>query len=493
MGKPTGFLEFDRKEAVHKEPLERIRDFQEFKKPLSLKEQQKQGARCMECGVPFCQSGMMIAGMASGCPLHNLVPETNDLVYRGKWKQAYDRLAKTHSFPEFTSRVCPALCEAACTCNINGEPVATKENERAIIEKAWEEGWVTPQKIPVRTGKKVAVIGSGPSGLAVAQELNRRGHEVTVFERRDRIGGLLRYGIPNMKRDKSVIDRRVKLMEAEGVVFQTGVDVGKDRKASQIRKEFDRVVLACGASNPRDISVPGREAGNICFAVDFLTSVTKSLLDSNFEDKQYISPKGKDVLVIGGGDTGNDCVGTAIRLGAKSVTQLEMMPEPPKERTLQNPWPEWPRVLKTDYGQEEAIAVFGKDPRIYQTTVTEFIKDEKGNVKKAKIVKLAPEKDEKTGRMNMVPVEGTEEERPAQLVLIAAGFLGSQKYVTDAFGTDLNPRTNVLTKPEEYETSVPGVFVAGDMHRGQSLVVWAIAEGRKAAEAVDRSLMGSSF
>lgn len=447
----------------------------------------------MACGVPFCQAGMMIGGMASGCPLHNLVPETNDLVYRGKWKQAYDRLAKTHSFPEFTSRVCPALCEAACTCNINGEPVATKENERAIIEKAWEEGWVTPQKIPVRTGKKVAVIGSGPSGLAVAQELNRRGHEVTVFERRDRIGGLLRYGIPNMKLDKSVIDRRVKLMEAEGVVFQTGVDVGKDRKASQIRKEFDRVVLACGASNPRDISVPGREAGNICFAVDFLTSVTKSLLDSNFEDKQYISPKGKDVLVIGGGDTGNDCVGTAIRLGAKSVTQLEMMPEPPKERTLQNPWPEWPRVLKTDYGQEEAIAVFGKDPRIYQTTVTEFIKDEKGNVKKAKIVKLAPEKDEKTGRMNMVPVEGTEEERPAQLVLIAAGFLGSQKYVTDAFGTDLNPRTNVLTKPEEYETSVPGVFVAGDMHRGQSLVVWAIAEGRKAAEAVDRSLMGSSF
>ena len=493
MGKPTGFLDYERKNTKAETPLQRIRHFHEFKTSLPAKEQQKQGGRCMDCGVPFCQNGSLLAGMTSGCPLHNLVPETNDLVYRGKWKQAYDRLAKTHSFPEFTSRVCPALCEAACTCNINGEPVATKENERAIIEKAWEEGWVTPQKIPVRTGKKVAVIGSGPSGLAVAQELNRRGHEVTVFERRDRIGGLLRYGIPNMKLDKSVIDRRVKLMEAEGVVFQTGVDVGKDRKASQIRKEFDRVVLACGASNPRDISVPGREAGNICFAVDFLTSVTKSLLDSNFEDKQYISPKGKDVLVIGGGDTGNDCVGTAIRLGAKSVTQLEMMPEPPKERTLQNPWPEWPRVLKTDYGQEEAIAVFGKDPRIYQTTVTEFIKDEKGNVKKAKIVKLAPEKDEKTGRMNMVPVEGTEEERPAQLVLIAAGFLGSQKYVTDAFGTDLNPRTNVLTKPEEYETSVPGVFVAGDMHRGQSLVVWAIAEGRKAAEAVDRSLMGSSF
>ena len=493
MGKPTGFLEFDRKEAVHKEPLERIRDFQEFKKPLSLKEQQKQGARCMECGVPFCQSGMMIAGMASGCPLHNLVPETNDLVYRGKWKQAYDRLAKTHSFPEFTSRVCPALCEAACTCNINGEPVATKENERAIIEKAWEEGWVTPQKIPVRTGKKVAVIGSGPSGLAVAQELNRRGHEVTVFERRDRIGGLLRYGIPNMKLDKSVIDRRVKLMEAEGVVFQTGVDVGKDRKASQIRKEFDRVVLACGASNPRDISVPGREAGNICFAVDFLTSVTKSLLDSNFEDKQYISPKGKDVLVIGGGDTGNDCVGTSIRHGAASVTQLEMMPKAPDTRAENNPWPEWPKVCKTDYGQEEAIAVFGHDPRIYQTTVKEFLKDKNGNLCGLVTVKLESKKDEKTGRMMMAEVPGSEQKMDADLVLIAAGFLGAENYIANAFGVDLNARTNVATAEGAYATNVKNVFTAGDMHRGQSLVVWAIREGREAAREVDESLMGYSY
>lgn len=490
MGKPTGFLEYDRKDAKHEEPLERIRHFREFKKPLSLEEQKLQGARCMECGVPFCQWGNMIAGMASGCPLHNLVPETNDLVYRGKWKQAYERLEKTHSFPEFTCRVCPALCEAACTCNINGEPVSTKENEKAIIETAYQNGWAAPHKIPMRTGKKIAVVGSGPSGLAAAQELNRKGHSVTVFERNDRIGGLLRYGIPNMKLDKSVIDRRMKIMEEEGVVFCTGVDVGKDKKPAQLLKEFDRVVLACGASNPRDISVPGRDAGNIFFAVDYLKSITKSLLDSGLKDNQFVNAKGKHVLVIGGGDTGNDCVGTAIRLGAKSVTQLEMMPMPPKERTAANPWPEWPRVLKTDYGQEEAIAVFGHDPRVYQTTVTEFIKDEKGNVQKAKIVKLEPKKDEKTGRMNMVPVEGTEKLIDAQLVLIAAGFLGSQKYVTDAFKVAVNGRTNVETKPGEYETSVPGVFTAGDMHRGQSLVVWAITEGRRAAEAVDKSLMG---
>lgn len=444
----------------------------------------------MECGVPFCQNGAMLAGMASGCPLHNLVPETNDLVYSGNWKQAYERLSKTHSFPEFTSRVCPALCEAACTCNLNGKPVSTKENERAIIEHAYEMGWVQPQIPKVRTGKKVAVVGSGPSGLAAAQQLNRRGHSVTVFERHDRIGGLLRYGIPNMKLDKKILDRRIELMKAEGVEFKTGVDVGKDITAEELKKQFDRVILACGASNPRDITVPGRESGNIYFAVEYLSSVTKSLLDSGFADGKAISAKGKHVLVIGGGDTGNDCVGTAIRLGAKSVTQLEMMPKPSEERLPSNPWPQWPRVLKTDYGQEEAIAVFGHDPRIYKTTVKEFQKDKNGNVKKAVIVSLEPKKDEKSGRMMMVPIEGSEKVIDAQLVLIAAGFLGSQKYITDAFKTDLNPRTNVLTKPDEYETSVPGVFTAGDMHRGQSLVVWAIREGREAARAVDKSLMG---
>lgn len=490
MGKPTGFLDYHRETAKVLPPKVRISNFNEFRIPLNKEKQKLQGARCMACGVPFCQSGMMLGGMASGCPLNNLVPETNDLVYTGNWKQAYLRLSKTHSFPEFTSRVCPALCEAACTCNLDGEPVATKENERAIIETAFEEGWVTPQKPNVRTGKTIAVIGSGPSGLAAAQQLNRRGHSVTVYERSDRIGGLLRYGIPNMKLEKSVIDRRIRLMEEEGVKFETNVNVGVDVTADDLLKKYDRIILACGASNPRDIKVPGREAKGIYFAVDFLKEVTKSLLDSNFEKVPYELAKGKHVLVIGGGDTGNDCVGTSIRLGAKSVKQLEMMPKPPVERLESNPWPQWPRVLKTDYGQEEAIAVFGSDPRIYQTTVTEFIPDKKGNVCKAKIVKLASQKDEKTGRMMMVPVEGTEEVIPVDLVLIAAGFLGSQKYVTDAFRVATNARTNVDTKPDCYDTSVPRVFTAGDMHRGQSLVVWAIREGREAAKAVDESLMG---
>ena len=490
MGKPTGFLEYARETAQALPPGERIANFNEFHIPLSREKQKAQGARCMACGVPFCQSGMMLGGMASGCPLQNLVPETNDLVYMGNWKQAYLRLAKTHSFPEFTSRVCPALCEAACTCNLDGEPVATKENERAIIETAYENGWVTPQIPKVRTGKSVAIIGSGPSGLAAAQQLNRRGHSVTVYERSDRIGGLLRYGIPNMKLEKSVIDRRVRVMEEEGVKFVTNVNVGVEITADEILKKFDRVVLACGASNPRDISVPGRDANGIYFAVDFLKLVTKTILDSDFQDVPYELARDKHVLVIGGGDTGNDCVGTSIRLGAKSVIQLEMMPKPPEKRTENNPWPQWPRVLKIDYGQEEAIAVYGHDPRVYQTTVTEFIKDKKGNISKAKIVKLKSEKDAKTGRIQMVPVEGSEELIPADLVLISAGFLGSQKYVADAFKVALDERTNVQTKADGYETSVPRVFTAGDMHRGQSLVVWAIREGREAARAVDESLMG---
>ena len=493
MGKPTGFLEYNRETAKVLPPKVRIANFKEFRTPLNKEKQKLQGARCMACGVPFCQAGMMIGGMASGCPLHNLVPETNDLVFTGNWKQAFLRLNKTHSFPEFTSRVCPALCEAACTCNLNGEPVSTKENERAIIETAYAEGWVVPQPPKVRTGKTIAVIGSGPSGLAAAQQLNRRGHNVTVFERSDRIGGLLRYGIPNMKLEKSVIDRRLKLMEAEGVKFVTNTNVGVDITAEELLKKFDRVILCCGASNPRDIKVPGRDAKGIYFAVDFLKKVTKTLLDSDFIKAPYEEARGKHVLVIGGGDTGNDCVGTSVRLGAKSVTQLEMMPMPPTERAASNPWPEWPKVLKTDYGQEEAIAVFGHDPRVYQTTVTEFIKDKNGNVCQARIVKLKSEKDAKTGRMMMVPVEGTEEVIPADLVLIAAGFLGSQKYVTDAFKVATTARTNVETKPEAYETSVPRVFTAGDMHRGQSLVVWAIREGREAAKAVDESLMGYSY
>lgn len=490
MGKPTGFLEYQRQTARVLDPKIRIADFHEFRIPLSREKQKLQGARCMACGVPFCQSGATLGGMTSGCPLHNLVPETNDLVYTGNWKQAYLRLSKTHSFPEFTSRVCPALCEAACTCNLDGEPVATKENERAIIETAFEEGWVKPQKPMVRTGKTIAVVGSGPSGLAAAQQLNRRGHSVTVYERSDRPGGLLRYGIPNMKLEKAVVDRRIRLMEEEGVRFVVNTDVGRDIKAEELLKKYDRVLLTCGASNPRDLRIPGREAGGIYFAVDFLGKVTKTLLDSDFQKAPKELAKGKNVLVIGGGDTGNDCVGTVIRLGAKSVTQLEMMPEPPAERTEANPWPQWPKILKTDYGQEEAAAVFGHDPRVYQTTVTEFIPDKKGNVCKAKITKLKSVCDEKTGRMKMIPVEGSEEVIPAELVLIAAGFLGSQKYVTDAFQVAVDGRTNVKTVSEGYETNVPRVFAAGDMRRGQSLVVWAIREGREAARAVDESLMG---
>ena len=518
MGKPTGIIDYEREDAKAIEPKERIKNFKEFHIPLSMEKQQIQGARCMNCGVPFCQSGMMIGGMASGCPLNNLIPEWNDMIYNDNWEHAYARLSKTNNFPEFTSRVCPALCEKACTCNFNGDPVSVRENERAIIEYAYANGLVNDQPPKGKTDKKVAVIGSGPSGLAVADMLNSRGHDVTVYERSDRPGGLLMYGIPNMKLEKEVIDRKIAYMEKRGIRFilNTEVATGKSTakspypkddqitgylknpnqkyvKAEDQLKEYDAVVLACGASNPRDIKAAGRDAKGIYFAVDFLKTTTKSLVNSKFADKQFVNCKGKNVLVIGGGDTGNDCVGTAVREGAKSVTQLEMMPKLPDQRAENNPWPEWPRVCKTDYGQQEAIAVFGSDPRVYTTTVKEFVKDKKGNLCKAVLIKLESKTDEKTGRKMMVPVEGSEYTVNADLVLIAAGFLGTEKYVADAFGVELNARTNISTAEGAYATSVKNVFAAGDVHRGQSLVVWAIREGREVAHAGDESLMGYSY
>ncbi|MBR2176860.1 MAG: glutamate synthase subunit beta [Clostridia bacterium] len=490
MGKPTGFMEYDRTDFEAESVSERIKHYNEFHTALPAEDQRRQAARCMECGVPFCQSGLVLGGMMTGCPLNNLIPEWNDLVFKGCWEKAYDRLRKTNNFPEFTSRVCPALCEKACTCGANGDAVTVRSNEYAIVERAYSEGYATPNPPKVRTGKKIAVIGSGPSGLAAADQLNKRGHSVTVFERSDRIGGLLMYGIPNMKLEKHIIERRKAIMEEEGIVFKTGCDIGNNVSAEEILKEFDSVILACGASQPRDINVSGRDAKGIYFAVDFLKSTTRSLLDNDLADGTYISAKGKNVIVIGGGDTGNDCVGTSVRHGAKSILQLEMMPKLPDKRTENNPWPEYPRVCKTDYGQEEAIGVFGNDPRVYQTTVKEFLSDGEGNLNGVVLVKLRPEKDPSSGRTVMKQIEGSEYTVAAELVLIAAGFVGAQDYVAQAFGVEKTARGNVASEEGTHKTNSDKVFVCGDMHLGQSLVVRAIREGRDAAREVDETLMG---
>lgn len=488
-------MEYAREVNPAAAPLERIKNFNEFHKPLDAGERKKQAARCMDCGVPFCQAGVMISGMYSGCPLHNLVPEWNDLVYAGNFEAAAKRLLKTNNFPEFTSRVCPALCEAACTCNINGLPVASRENENAIIEYAYEHGLMEPAPPKVRTGKKVAVIGSGPSGLACADQLNKRGHKVTLYERHDRPGGLLMYGIPNMKLDKKIIDRRVCLMTEEGVEFVTNADVGKNTDAKKILEEYDAVALCCGAKKARPLSVSGADAEGVLFAVDWLTSVTKALLESNAKDTSFgerlsFNPKGKNVVIVGGGDTGNDCTGSCIRLGCKSVTQLEMMGEPPHERAADNPWPEWPKVLKVDYGAQESMEVFGKDPRIYKTTVKEIYKKD-GKICGIKTVKV--EFRMVDGKRTLCEIEGSEKDLPCDLLLIAAGFLGAEDYTANAFGVQMGPRSTVATESADvYAASVPKVFTAGDMHRGQSLVVWAIAEGRACARAIDEYLMGYS-
>lgn len=489
MGKINGFLEFNREDSRCVEPLKRILNFHEFHKPLSREQQAKQGARCMDCGVPFCQYGQEIHGMVSGCPLNNLIPEWNDLVFRGNYEQALKRLLKTNNFPEFTSRVCPALCEKACTCSLHGDAVTVRDNEYAIIEYGYEHQLMEPVPPKTRVGKHIAIVGSGPAGLAAADQLNKRGYDVDVYERDDRIGGLLMYGIPQMKIEKSIIDRRVHKMSAEGITFFVNHGIETKKQAQELVKKYDAVVLACGARAPRDIKVEGRDAPNVMFAVDYLTQVTKSLLNSDFKDEQYFSAKGKNVLVIGGGDTGNDCVATAIRHDCKSVIQLEMLGEPPLKRTADNPWPEWPLVKKTDYGQEESIAVFGQDPRIYQTTVKKFIQNDKGEVVQAVLVSLQEIVDA-SGIKKMIPIKDSEKVIDVDLVLIAAGFIGCETGVAKAFGVGLTPRQRVDTLHQGYFTGVDKVYVAGDMRRGQSLVVWAIREGRDVAKMIDEDLMG---
>jgi glutamate synthase (NADPH/NADH) small chain len=491
MGKPTGFIEFLREAPTEREPGDRIRDWNEFHNPMPEERLRTQGARCMDCGIPFCHTGMLVSGMASGCPINNLIPEWNDLVYRGLWREALDRLHKTNNFPEFTGRVCPAPCEGSCVLGINNPPVTIKNIEYSIIEKGWEEGWITPKPPAHRTGKKVAIVGSGPAGLAAADQLNRAGHWVTVFERADRPGGLLMYGIPNMKLDKEkIVRRRLDLLEAEGIEFVCNTEIGKDLPAEALLKDYDAVLLCTGATKPRDLPIEGRNLNGIHFAMEFLTGNTRAVLNKQ-PGKDYISAAGKDVVIIGGGDTGTDCVGTSIRHGCKSLVQLEIMPKPPQERAANNPWPEWPKVYKMDYGQEEAAAMFGADPRTYLTTTTKFEGDENGNVKAVHITQVEWTKNDK-GQFIPQPIPGTEKVLPAQLVLLAMGFLGPEQPLLDSLGIERDPRSNIKAAHGQFTTSIPGVFAAGDCRRGQSLIVWAINEGRGAARECDRYLMGST-
>jgi glutamate synthase (NADPH/NADH) small chain len=489
MGKPTGFIEYLRELPADRTPLERVKDWNEFHLHLPEEKLRTQGSRCMDCGIPFCHTGQLIGGMASGCPINNLIPEWNDLVYRGLWKEALERLHKTNNFPEFTGRVCPAPCEGSCTVGISAPPVTIKNIEVSIAERGWQEGWITPEPPKARTGKKVAVIGSGPAGLSAAAQLNKAGHKVTVYERADRPGGLLMYGIPNMKLDKKkVVMRRIGVLEEEGVRFVCNCEVGKDVTAQELREAFDAIIVATGATKPRDLALEGRPLNGIHFAMDFLTANTRAVLDKAGE---FISAEGRDVVIIGGGDTGTDCVGTSIRHGAKSVIQLEIMARPPMERAAGNPWPEWPKVYRQDYGQEEAAAKFGDDPRVYLTTATKFEGDETGRVAAVHTVQVAWEKNE-NGQFVPKPVPGTNKVLPAQLVLLAMGFLGPEQPLLEALGVECDTRTNIKAEHEKYSTNLPGVFAAGDCRRGQSLVVWAFNEGRGAARECDRYLMGST-
>mgnify|MGYP001158018638 CR=1 FL=1 len=491
MGKPTGFMEYKREELPYRDPLERIKDWNEFSVPLPECARMEQAARCMDCGTPFCQSGMVIEGLPSGCPLNNLIPEWNHLIYNDMWEDALERLLKTNNFPEFTARVCPAPCEGACTLGVIDPQITIRNNEMAVIERGFEEGWIKPY-IPVkRTGKKIAVIGSGPAGLACADQLNKVGHSVTVFERSDRVGGLLMYGIPNMKLEKGVVERRLELMEKEGIVFRTGVEVGKDVMADDIKEQFDATVLCCGATIPRDLKVEGRDLDGIYFAVDYLTGNTKSLLDSNLSDDNHVLAKDKDVIVIGGGDTGNDCVATAIRQGCRSVRQFEIMPEAAAERTSENPWPQFPKIKKTDYGQKECIALFGNDPRQYCISTKSFSGTD-GKVTSLNTIQIEWGKDNE-GRFFPREIEGSEESYKADIVLLAMGFIGPEKDILNDFGIETDARGNVKAEYGIHTTNIDGIFAAGDIRRGQSLVVWAIKEGREAARECDKYLMGSSI
>jgi glutamate synthase (NADPH) small chain len=491
MGKPTGFIEYLRELPVDRTPIERVRDWNEFHHHMDDRRLRNQAARCMDCGVPFCHTGTLISGMASGCPVNNLIPEWNDLVYRGLWREALERLHKTNNFPEFTGRVCPAPCEGSCVLGINAPPVAIKTIENAIVDQGWEQGWIIPSPPPVRTGKKVAVIGSGPAGLSAAAQLNRAGHTVTVLERDDRPGGLLMYGIPNMKLDKqAVVMRRIELMEKEGVKLICNAQVGENVEALLLLKDFDATVICTGATHARDLAVDGRNLTGVHFAMEYLTASTKALL-SGGPDHTPIHARDRHVIVIGGGDTGTDCVGTAMRQGCKSLTQIEILPQPPLDRAADNPWPEWPKVYKLDYGQEEAAARFGADPRVYVTTVKKLNSDAAGNVRSLTTVEISWRRDS-SGRFVPAEVAGSEKQIPADLVLLAMGFLGPEQPLLKELGIQTDSRSNIAAEHGKFATSVKGVFTAGDCRRGQSLVVWAINEGRGAARECDRYLMGTT-
>ena len=484
-------MEYGRALPVLRPAAERVLDWREFHGHAPESLLREQGARCMDCGVPFCHTGAIINGATSGCPLNNFIPEWNDLVYRNQWREALDRLHQTNDFPEFTGRVCPAPCEGSCVLGLNDSPVAIKLIEQAIVDKGFESGWIVPQPPNIRTGKQVAVIGSGPAGLACANQLNRAGHRVTIFERADRAGGLLMYGIPNMKLEKRIVQRRLDLMSAEGVRFLTGVNAGQDYTADRLSKEFDAIVLCSGAPRPRDLSIAGRDLRGIHFAMEFLHANTRSLLDGNYREGDYISANGKDVIVIGGGDTGTDCVATALRHGCRSLVQFEILPQPPAGRAPDNPWPQWPKVYRLDYGHEEAAARFGKDPRAYSIMSKEFVGDHEGAIRAVRTVEVEwAGGDNRCATPREIP--GTEREWPAQLVLLALGFLGAEtEGLLSQLGVAIDPRGNVAVDDEK-ATSVPAVFAAGDVERGQSLVVWAMADGRRAAAGVDRFLWRES-